>query len=425
MINLTALSGAPFLVLVYVVNLFLTNFGFNLYPAFTIFSTYGTYYIISTLNNGQGLNKRNKYLFSLHLVLLFYGFFMFYLYEVGLLERETPSWWGFNSLLKFISIIIASLAVIVTPMGKIIKSISIIKNISYFMILGAIIYYVIKPLGINFLSSDELAGYRYNGGVNSYIQTGQFLIAGFISHVLLYQKSKLRKILFAALLFTLAIFATQDRTSIGALLIIFGILFFRSGFGLSPFNFQIKKSVVILFLIPAILGFGFLQYQNFTSGNFESYKSVIHRLTISLRSYELFQETLPAGSGPGSQTFLMNENRINLELFEEDEEVEGLSSLLVNEVDSFQANVGSGLKLSPHNTYVDFLVPFGLMGLFFVICVIGIQLGAMKRILFNKNNSTVILDSFAISAFLFLMLSSLFNLWWLYLIFYRILISEK
>ena len=188
--NLSVLSGAPALVLIYISNLFLTNFGLNLYPAFTLFLAYGSFYIISTLNSGHGLNPRNKNLFLLHFVLLVYGLLMFYLFEVGFFSRESPSWWSINSLVKFLSIIIASMAVIVTPINRITKSISIIKNISYFMIFGSIWYYLMTPLGLNFFSSDAQAGYRYNGGINSYIVAGQFLIAGFVAHVLFNQKAK-------------------------------------------------------------------------------------------------------------------------------------------------------------------------------------------------------------------------------------------
>ena len=423
--NLSALSGAPALVLIYISNLFLTNFGISLYPAFTLFLAYGSFYIISTLNSGHGLNSRNKNLFLLHLVLLFYGFLMFYLFEIGLFDRESSSWWGINSLVKFISIIIASLAVIVTPINRIIKSISIIKNISYLMIFGSALYYLFTPLGWNFFSSDELAGHRYNGGINSYIVAGQFLIAGFIAHILFYQKAKSIKLLMAAAFFGFAIVATSDRTSIGGMFIIFGILFYKSGFGISPFIFQIRKHIVLLFIVPTISLFSFLQYQNISSGNFAEYQSTLHRLAITIRSYEIFNEVFPIGGGPGSQTFLMNEKKINAEFIEGDTEDVGLTSKLTEQIESFQAKVGKGSTASPHNTYVDFLVPFGVMGLFFVLCVLLVQLGSVKRLLFNKNNPTVVLDSFAVSGMFFFMFSSLFNLWWLYLIFYRMLISKK
>jgi O-antigen ligase len=211
----------------------------------------------------------------------------------------------------------------------------------------------------------------------------------------------------------------------GAMFIIIGILFYKSGFGVSPFNFKIRKHIVLMLLLPAILVIGGLQFQNITSGNLDSYKSSIHRITISIRSYEIFQEVFPTGGGPGSQTFLMNEQRINADFLEDAGEDALLTGALVKEVEGFQSKVGSGQTASPHNTYVDFLVPFGAMGLFFVFCILFVQLGSAKRILFDKRNQTAILDSFAVSAMFFFLFSSLFNLWWLYLIYYRMLISRK
>ena len=422
--NLSALSGAPTLVLIFIFNQFLTTFGISLYPAFTVFLVYGCFYIISTLNSGHGLNSSNKNLFLLHLCLLFYGFLMFYLFEISFFDRESTSWWNFNSLVKFIAIIIASLAVIVTPIKQIYKSILLIRNIAYFMVIGSILYYMLPFFGINFFSSDELAGYRYNGGINSYIVAGQFLIAGLIAHILIYKRDSFTKLFLAISFFLFAIIATQDRTSIGAMLIILAILFYRSGFGISPFTFKIRKYIVILFLAPALIFFTNLQYQNIVAGDIESYKSTIHRITITLRSYELFQDVFPIGGGPGSQTFLMNEEKIISDFSEEANEDSALTTALIKEIDSFQSNVGRKAKLSPHNTYVDFLVPFGISGLFFIICVLFQQISSFRRILMQKNNPTVILDSYMISGILFFMFSSLFNLWWLYLIYYRVLISK-
>ena len=423
MVNLSVFSGAPVLVIIYTINLFLTNFGLNLYPAFAIFLVYGSFYIISRLNSGHGLNPRNKNLFLLHFVLLAYGLLMFYFFEMGVLSRESNGWWSLASFVKFLSIIIASIAVILTPIERITKSISIIKNVSYIMVFGALWYYLTTPLGLNFLASDELAGYRYNGGIDSYIVAGQFLIAGFVGHMLFNQEAKPTKLLIAIACFGFAIIATKDRTSIVSMLIILAILFYRSAFGISPFNFQFRKTIVLLILIPLISFFAISQYQNFLTGNLDAYKSAFNRLTISIRSYEIFRDVFPIGSGPGSQTFLMTKQETNADFL--DQEEEGISSIISDEIKSMNVYVGTDYKLSPHNTYVDFLIPFGALGLFFVFCVLRVQIGSIKRLLFDRDNPRVILESFAVLGLLFLMFSSLFNLWWLYLIYYRMLISRQ
>ena len=423
--KLGTLSGVPVLVIIYVSNLFLTNFGLPMYLAYALLLAYGSFYIVTMLNSGHGLNSGNKNLFLLHFALLAYGLIIFLLFEIGFLSRESPSWWSVDSFAKFLSIMIASITVIVTPIDRVTHSILIIKNISYLMIFGSVFYYLFMPFGWGFFSSDFLAGHRYNGGINSYIIAGQFLIAGFVAHVLFNQKASPVKLFTAVACFGFGIVATNDRTSMGSLLIIFGILWFRSGFGVSPFIFQSRKSLILLFLVPITLFLAISQYQNVVSGSIESYKSSLHRLTISIRSYELFQEVFPIGAGPGSQTFLMNETKIKAEFLEGDTKGDDLTGLITKEISGFQAKVGKGFTMSPHNTYVDFLVPFGAMGLFFVLCILRVQLGAVKRLFFDKNNPTVIVDAFAVSGLLFLMFSSLFNLWWIYLIYYRMLISKK
>ena len=423
--NLSALSGAPALVIFFIFNQFFTNFGLNLYPAFTFFIAYGGFYILFRLYTGNGLNTQNRNIFLFHLFLLLYAFFIFYFYELGFLQRETSSWWSISSLVKFISIIIATLVVIISPIQQIYKSLYLIRNISYFIVVGSLFYYLLEPFGIGFFSSDELAGFRYNGGINSYIVTGQFLIAGMIAHILLHQKSKFMKLLFAIGCFFFAVVATGDRTSILAMLIILSLLFYRSGFDVTPFIFKVRKNLIFLFLVPSFSVFGFFQYQSIVSGEIDAYKSTIHRAAITIRSYELFKDVFPIGAGPGSQTYLMNEKKIQTDFSEETGSTQALTAALMKEVDSFQSGVGRKQKLSPHNTYFDFLVPFGLIGAIFVFFVILTQIGALKRILFKKSNSTVILDTYMVSALLFFMFSSLFNLWWLYIIFYRVLLVKK
>ncbi len=425
MVKLSGLSGAPVFVIIYFSNLFLTNFGLPLYFTYTLFLTYGSFYIVSRLASGHGLNSANKSVFLLHFALLTYASFIFLLFEVEIFSKESSSWWSMASFAKFLSIITASIAIIISPIDRIIKSVSIIKNFSYVIVFGSLLYFLMMPLGWSFLSSDALSGNRYNGGINSYIITGQLIIAGFVAHVLLNPKATPAKLFAAVLLFVVGIVATGDRTSIGSLLIILAILWFRTGFGASPFEFNFRKSIVLTLLLPATLFFAIAQYQNIVSGSFDSYKSTLHRITISIRSYELFQEVFPFGAGPGSQTFLMNENTIKAKFSDGDTKDGDLNSLLAKEIKSFQIKVGRGWKLSPHNTYVDFLIPFGAMGLFFVLCVFHAQFRSAKRLFFNRDSSTVVVDSYAVSALLFLMFSSIFNLWWLYLIYYRILISNK
>ena len=420
-IKLSVISGAPILVLIFIFNLFLTNFSINLFPSFLIFLIYGGIYSFLELSRGKALDTLNLNIFLLHLSLIIYAFLIFYFFELNLIERDSPNWWEFDSFLKFAAIIIASLTFILSPYEKIMTSILIIRNFSYLIIFGSFLYYLLPLIGINFFSSDELAGSRYNGGINSYILAGQFLIAGFVTQIILSKNLNFYNTLASVFFYSFAILATNDRTSIGALLIIYFFLFLRSGFGASPFNFKLNKLVIISFLIPVILGFGFLQIQNINSGNLESYKSTFYRAAISIRSYELFKEVLPTGSGPGSQTFLMLDNRIDADFIDDKNIENSLSLELIRNIEGLHSNVGGGLKLSPHNTYFDFLIPFGIAGLIFVLSIIYVQLKSLKRLIFERKKYSVFIDAYIVSGFLFFMFSSLFNVWWLYIIFYRLL----
>lgn len=420
-IKLSVISGAPILVLIYTFNLFLTNFNINLYPSFLFFIIYGGIYSFLELSKGKILDAFNLNIFLLHLSLLIYAFLIFYFFELNLIERDSPNWWKFDSFLKFTAIMIASLTFILSSYEKIMTSLLIIRNLSYLIIFGSFLYYLLPLIGINFFSSDELAGTRYNGGINSYILAGQFIVAGFVSQIILTKNLNLSNTLASVFFYSFAILATNDRTSIGALLIIYFFLFLRSGFGASPFNFRLNKLVVISFLIPSTLGFGFLQIQNLNSGNLEPYKSTFYRAALTIRSYELFREVLPTGAGPGSQTFLMLDNRIDAD-FIDDKNIENSISLeLIRNIEGLHSNVGGGLKLSPHNTYFDFLVPFGIAGLIFVLIIIYVQLKSLMRLIFERKKYYIFLDAYIVSGFLFFMFSSLFNVWWLYIIFYRLL----
>ena len=134
---------------------------------------------------------------------------------------------------------------------------------------------------------------------------------------------------------------------------------------------------------------------------------------------------MPAGAGPGSQAYLMLNDKIKAN-FIDDKNIENSISLeLIRNIEGLHGNVGSGLPLSPHNTYFDFLIPFGLAGLIFISLIIFTQLKSLKRLIFNIKILSIFVDVYLVSGILFFMFSSLFNVWWLYIIFYRLFIFIK
>ena len=72
------------------------------------------------------------------------------------------------------------------------------------------------------------------------------------------------------------------------------------------------------------------------------------------------------------------------------------------------------------------LIPFGAVGLLFVICIFAIQFKAFVRLFYSKNTSnTVYLDSFFLSSCVFFLFSSLSHIIWLYIIFYRVFLYRS
>ena len=145
---------------------------------------------------------------------------------------------------------------------------------------------------------------KENSSLTSRI-TGQLLLAGIVAHFQLINTQKPFKVILAVVLFSMAIIATKDRTSILSMSIIILILFYRSGFSASPFLFRIKKGVIFVVLVSIFSSIIAFQYQNTNIDNYQQYKSTFNRVILWIRSYELSKEVFPFGSGPGTQTYLM------------------------------------------------------------------------------------------------------------------------
>ena len=421
MTEIKTLSGSQLLIIIYLFGLFLTNFNISSNFISIFFLFYGFSYSILKLISGQIINNLNRKLLILHFLMIIYVLCQFLLYQTEILLRPSEFWWNFDSSIKFLALTLAALTVILTPIEKIIKTINIIRYVSYFIIFESFIYYIL-PDKSNFLSSDFSSSFRFNGGINSYIITGQILIAGFIAHFQLTKKQTLLQTLIAVSLFSIAIFATSDRTSILAFLVILSLMFYRSGFLNSPFTFKINKAIIYLILASILLSiFSFHSKQN-DDQTYIIYKSTFNRMSYWIRSYELAQDVFPFGAGPGSQTNLIHRDNIKMDLnnlFSFNDFIRRAMNIEASNMVTHRTN---GEIKSPHNTYFDFLTPLGAIGLFYVFSFVYIQITSLKKMVFNRNNSKeVFLNMFIVSSFVFFMMSSLGYLIWFYLIFYRLL----
>jgi len=340
------------------------------------------------------------------------------MYELEFVVRPNEFWWNQESSFKFLSIIAASVAVIVTPIEKIIKSINIVRYVSYFIIFESFIYYIL-PTGDNFFSTDVRTGYRFEGGLGSYIITGQLLLAGMVSHFHIKNKQKIFKVILLVFLYGGAIIATQERTALLSFALLILVLFYRSGFSKSLFLFRINKSIISVIIVSIFLSVAFLQYKQSDAERYDFYKSTYNRAILWIRSYELSKEVFPFGSGPGTQTYSMFEEAVKMDTSKVFSFSNSIKEALVIEETNFKKKMSNNHTSSPHNTYFDYLTPIGAIGLFYVFSIFYIQMLSLKRLLINRNNSRVFLDSLIISSLIFFMLSSLGALMWFYLIFYR------
>ena len=410
--SINAFYGAPVLVIFYVISLFLTNFGFGLEIYYTIALFYSLTHLFFRKNLRYKGVKNTKHAILLQSLLIIYVVFIYLIHELGLMERISPVYWELNSSLKYLSIAFSSVVILIAQKEELIKSLIIIKYVSYFIIIASFLFYIL-PNSFNFLASDAASKYRFNGGINSYIIAGQFLIAGCISHLYLSKNLTKGSVFLWLALFMFAVIATKDRTSILSLSIVYLILIYRSTLIYPIFLFRVRRSIFIIFLTFSSLYLSFYLFQN---TNESTIKSTMHRIVLSVRSYQLFQESFPIGFGPGTQAKLM---------FDKDIVEFGLMGGLYQdnisrELNNFHSFINTDRVVSPHNTYFEYATPFGFLGLLYILGILSVQLTSIKDIFIKKDNSNVFFDSFAVSSLIFFNYSSLGGFFWIYLIYYKV-----
>jgi len=159
--------------------------------------------------------------------------------------------------------------------------------------------------------------------------------------------------------------------------------------------------------------------------NFMSLTSSLDRYVIFVRGLNVTEAVLPIGGGPGSQSRLMTYSKIpfNQSLtsanIEDKNELTNIERDLNYSKNYMRKKIGSNKTLSPHNTYLDFTISLGLVGILIVIFILYIQLRSLGSLLVNQISQKYFLNAMFVSIFIIFIYTSFITSIWIFLIYYR------
>lgn len=419
--NINSLWGAQGLIFIFIFCSILTKFNIPFHLFFIFSAAYSVVYLSTTLF------KNNSSAVAFHFLILIYVILVFLFSQiVDINVNGLPHFWNWKSASVFISSLFAHLVVLKTPNTNIIKTIMFIRNISFFMIIESIFSFIL-PVHFNFFISDYSAGYRFTSLLTpGYVFTGLFLVLGYGSFLHLNSSSR-SKIFLIFLLFCFAIIQTKDRTSILTFVVLNVFVLYKSSN--SRFLVQnILKKISFIFKVFLVLILVYFSMSNLTDRtNFMSISSSIDRFVLFVRGVNISKEVLPIGAGPGSQARLMTSYKIpfNQRLSDEDWRLFLQTNDLKNDYAYSKANMKYKItsiksqNLSSHNTYLDFTISLGWVGVLIVSCILFIQIRSFLLLTFYNRSNIYFLDAIFASSIIIFMFTSFVNFIFLLLIFYK------
>ena len=434
--NVKNISGAQSLIIIFIFTSLLTRFDFP-FSLFFIFSiVYSILYLLPKLLDVNGW-KKQSYILVLHYLILVYLATILLVHKLlDLNFNSFPHFWEAKSTLAFMSIIFVNIVVLKTSENNIIKTLEFFKKISYFIIIESIIFFIL-PSSIGIFQSDFEAGYRFTSTLTpGYIMTGFFLILGYTSYLHLNLSKSKYKIFFIFLLFCFALIQTKDRTSILTFLAINFFVLYKSASS-KILIYGVFKKFSFLLKVALMLSIVFFSMQHFGERkDFMSFSSVLDRYVLLIRGVNVAKETLPFGGGPGSQIRLMFSDKIpfnqRIDIVGNFKEVKYKSRASISLKEDFnyskeylRKRVGSGKTMSPHNTYMDFTISLGLLGILIVISILLFQCKSLIRLTINQDSHNYYIYAMFVSSFVLLMNSSLITSIWLFIIMYKVLQVSK
>lgn len=406
--------GAPILLLIFMGVSFLTRFGVPQYFIFGLFSLYGVSFLL--LNSGTTISFiKIKNFYLLQFFMLFYMCFFlsipikFPINEFGV--------WRLEGVMVFSSIILANLVVLHSSERSIYFSLKILEMVSSFMVFESVLFFIL-PDHWNIFRSDMEAGYRFISLLTSgYTQTGLFLILGYVVKLQLKSLSAARgAILF--LLFLFALVQTEDRTSLLTFIGINTLYFFKH----LKVKGCIPNGVSSIVLITSCVFMLLISYGVFSSlsdrSNILSTSSLIDRYSLVMRGIDVASAVMPWGGGPGSSVRLMMSDNILLK--EHGESIFISEDELIKRYKHLKIKRANGQTMSTHNTYLDFIISFGVVGLMVSFVLFMTQLRAFYKVFSSKLRTYHISEIFYCCSICLFMAVSFTTTIWLWVLMFRI-----
>ena len=419
--NFKNISGAQSLVIIFVCASFLTRFNLPLNLVFIFFIIYCTIYLLFNFVNKNRSNKSSLIVVS-HYLILCYLLVVFLMSKfVNLNLNSLPHFWDGQSVLVLVSVLLAHIVVLKTPNNHIVLTLEFIKKISYFMILESIVFFAI-PDNLNIFRSDFEAGYRFISLLTpGYSFTGLFIILGYTAHLHLDSLKSKQKIFLIFLFFCFALIQTKDRTSILTFILINLFVLYKSASSKTLLLSSVKKITFVVKLILMVSIVYFSMISLIDRKNILSISSPLDRYMLFVRGVSITKEVLPIGGGPGSQVRLMYNNTIPF-----DGEIYNIALMgenINNKIDSLKDDsrkrIALNLTISPHNTYLDYTISLGVVGILISLFILFVQFKSFCLLIINRGRSAYFLEAMFVSSFILLMNVSFINSMWLFIIMYR------
>jgi len=283
--------------------------------------------------------------------------------------------------------------------------------------------FFVLPDSLNMFRSDLEAGFRFNSLLlNSYLMTGLFLLIGYVVHLFYLRGMSRGRMLMSFFIFLFAILQTKDRSMILSYMIVNLIVLYKE-FSCSYYTMNRKKKLIIVFSLLFFVVSLPYYYMTYISDRDDilSFKSSLVRAVLVYRSFEVFENVLPVGGGPGSQVRLMFDDSIPTDVLDSDFGIldDLFSDDMLVEKRYLVAHMGTGRTMSPHNTYMDHLVSLGLLGVVMVAAILIIQLRALINTFKKCNCSMYHMDAFFVASIIIVSYTSFINSLWLFVLMYR------
>jgi hypothetical protein len=330
-------------------------------------------------------------------------------------SNSSPAYyWDFSSAMAFVASMFVLILVLAASDKAICSVVKVAQYISLFMVFETLFSEAMPDYRALF--SNLASSYRFTSIFSSsYLFSGLFLLVGFFLN--LSSKSNVSTKSIFTIFYTLAIFLTDDRSIILAFCC--SVFFMIAVVTTRRFGFLGLITCILLILILGILMFGFYVFVTDRLNPF-SVKSLFNRLFLLLRALEVGNYFLPFGAGPGAQSRAIYDTFVPSTVPSLDFGFlsEGWPKSIAQEKQQIITKINKGFVASPHNTYIEFFITMGVLGVVFSISLFLSQLKCVAMSFYERLDTVPILS--VNIAFMILFLSGSFSpSLWFFILFQR------